>query len=980
MAENIYGADADSTAGTPLTQVEVSTITTTTSPAVTLEAGDTGIRVASLQNSSEIGQDSATSSNDLATVVATTSGDIVNGVRTTANPTPSTDDVLNTSSQQDYGIDYANADRGLGPSSIGTPQTVIPNPLHNYATYTYGISLHMMSPGNFTAMMSSANPLYTPSNVLVASAGRFNTTLRNAAFRDTDFYFDDLRIRTVIGSSHSNNVIDISFTLIEPNGFTFINRLLDAATNSPFVGGVNNAATDAKNYLDIPYMLQIDFFGSTDIGMPMGQILEPKHIPVTITGIKTKVSTKGAEYRITAVPYNHKSFQQTVASTPTNFQVKAATVRDFFGTGAASQATYSAAFNNGTRIDELNRELASATTDAARQDIQFQLNQATDANQVYTVKDGYANAINGWYTYLQYKRKRATVDRVSIILDPEIGNCLVTMPEQNDTRRMANTTNSAVQAARTALLNSAGVNTAGPQFTQGYYPVPAGMPIDKVIEIVIRTSTYITNQINDPITDKPETIAQKLGRPVQWFKIVPRIEIGEYDYLTGEYAKHYIYHVKKWTVSNSLPVAPMGKASGFVKKYSYMYTGKNSDVLDVSLDFDTLYYLQMTANKTENQLTTDMKRPNYLVVDNSAPEIAPTNVVAPKRKVYVPQDIRDSGQFNVTRNPKTLSGGDLHRSLTGTARGDMINVKLTIIGDPSFIKQDDVFYGQNAVRNGTIFSNPLLTPNGSIITDDGELYVLLQFRTPTDYDEVTGMYRDDRYAYSMFSGVYKILTVDNNFSRGKFTQVLDLARLMDQPAYDDLLGGQYATVYQFQRIEQQILTAALTPLQNITRNAAGRLLGSLSSIMAVASAAQQIAQNAQAIATGMLSAILGNAVSRVTEKIGTAVQGWAKEYIFTPLENWWNDITTQVGEWFDDVMFKAEMFFTGNWDSYTSEFMTCTADSFATDLTTIADRLPEGVGLDFSLMSEYSVDQLLSDLGIEAFDAVDDSVIDSLDW
>lgn len=978
MADDIYGADVDNSTGTTLTQVEVNTITTSNSPVVTLEAGDAGIRIATVQVSSEFNQDIATS-DELATVVATTSGDVVNGVQTTANPTPSVDDVLNTSTQEDYSIDFFNANKGLGASSVGTPQTVIPNPLNNYATYTYGLSLHMMSPTNFTSIMSSGNPIYTPANVLVASAGRFNSYLRNAAFRDTDFYFEDLKVKTVIGSVKSHNVIDVSFTLIEPNGFTFINRLLDAATNAPFVGA-NNTATDAKNYLDIPYMLQIDFFGSTDFGVPMGQILEPKHIPIMITGIKSKVSTKGAEYRITAVPYNHKSFQQTVASTPTNFQVKAATVRDFFGTGAASQAIYNAAFNNSARVADLNRELAAATTEAARQDIQFQLNQTTDANQVYTVNDGYANAINGWYTYLQYKRKRATADRVSIILDPAIGNCLVTMPERNDTRRMANSTNSAVQAARTALLNSAGVNTAGPQFTQGYYPVSAGMPIDKVIETVIRTSTYITSQIKDPVTDNPETMAEKLSRPLNWFKIIPRVEIGEYDYLTGEYSKHYIYHVKQWTVSNKLPVAPMGKAAGFVKKYSYMYTGQNNDVLDVTLDFDTLYYLQMTANKTENQLTTDMKRPNYLVVDNSAPEISPTNIVTPKRKVYVPQDLRDSAQFNAARDPKTLSGGDLHRSLSDVARGDMLTVKLTIIGDPTFIKQDDVFYGQNAVRNGTMFSNSLLTPNGSIITDDGELYVLLQFRTPTDYDEVTGMYRDDRYSYSMFSGVYKITTVDNVFSRGKFTQVLDLARLMDQPAYDDLLGGQYSTVYQFQRIEQQILYAALTPLQNITRNAAGRLLGSLSGVMAVVSAAQQIAQNAQAIATGMLSAVVGNAVSRVTEKIGNAVQGWAKEHIFTPLENWWNDISSQVGEWFDDVMFKAEMFFTGNWDSYTSEFMTCTADSFATDLTTIADRLPEGVGLDFSLMSEYSVDQLLSDLGIEAFDAVDDSVIDSLDW
>jgi hypothetical protein len=37
--------------------------------------------------------------------------------------------------------------------------------------------------------------------------------------------------------------------------------------------------------------------------------------------------------------------------------------------------------------------------------------------------------------------------------------------------------------------------------------------------------------------------------------------------------------------------------------------------------------------------------------------------------------------------------------------------------------------------------------------------------------------------------VYKIVQVENEFSRGQFTQTLDLIRLFDQPAWDSLQGS-----------------------------------------------------------------------------------------------------------------------------------------------------------------------------------------------
>ena len=108
----------------------------------------------------------------------------------------------------------------------------------------------------------------------------------------------------------------------------------------------------------------------------------------------------------------------------------------------------------------------------------------------------------------------------------------------------------------------------------------------------------------------------------------------------------------------------------------------------------------------------------------------------------------------------------------------MINVKLKILGDPEFIKQDDIFF--NPRTNPDQNSGKLIDKNGSIMFDSAERFVLLTFNTPVDVDPESGlMVVDSKYTTSAFSGIYKIITVDNEFTGGAFTQTLDLIRIFE---------------------------------------------------------------------------------------------------------------------------------------------------------------------------------------------------------
>jgi hypothetical protein len=137
---------------------------------------------------------------------------------------------------------------------------------------------------------------------------------------------------------------------------------------------------------------------------------------------------------------------------------------------------------------------------------------------------------------------------------------------------------------------------------------------------------------------------------------------------------------------------------------------------------------------------------------------------------------------------KSVLVNDFSKSMMSSSRGDMINVKLKIIGDPEFIKQDDLFL--NPANNpGSSSDNAVDPKTNSIIYDAAEVHVLLTFRTPIDFNPEDGLMDFAPSKYSVFSGVYKVITVENEFTRGQFTQSLDLVRLFDQPEWDSIDGA-----------------------------------------------------------------------------------------------------------------------------------------------------------------------------------------------
>ena len=631
------------------------------------------------------------------------------------------------------------------------------NDLDEYANYTYGLSLHFIPVETYNSLAKGGN--YNPgSNVLIASAGRRDDSgfSRRSNFQE-DFYFENLKFTTIIGYNSRNrgsNAIDVSFTIIEPYGITLMDRILKVATEE-----------GAKNWNQMPFMLQIDFYGNTGDGEPVAIEGHTKYIPIKIIACNIKTSTRGSEYRFSAVPYNHSAFHETVGSSPAFLEVIAGTVGEFFkadqsAAGEADAITAEQKYyvdekqasRNRNRLDP--RDQPESTSEYRDLEQQERESKST----AYTV-GSYAAALNSYQDQLKKNNHQSKPDRYEFVIDDEIAKSLIVKPTSNNVKSTPMATKHNKKATMIKGLRARLSGGSVPVTTDKQaIPINAGTSILDVINLAIRNSDYIAKNVNP-------TESNDIGnKPINFYKIIPEITIGEYDEKRKVYQQTFKYHIKKFSYYNTrYPGAIRGVPQTWEKEYSYMFTGKNNSILDFNIEFDALFYTAMTANASKFK-TEEVDAAKAESDKGGGNESAQNNRLAVNRIAYVPNQTMVGTDKVGSNDVKNVGANDLYQSIMTNSRGDMINVKLKITGDPDLIKQDDYYSDLGK----------------SIPMDAKEIFAYLTFRSPSDINQDTGLYDFESYPKSEFSGIYKIIAVENSFERGQFTQTLDLIRLMEQ--------------------------------------------------------------------------------------------------------------------------------------------------------------------------------------------------------
>jgi hypothetical protein len=248
--------------------------------------------------------------------------------------------------------------------------------------------------------------------------------------------------------------------------------------------------------------------------------------------------------------------------------------------------------------------------------------------------------------------------------------------------------------------------------SQRNFSIHAGQHRVQAIEMVVRNSSYITDQ-QLRLIDESTQEERSNGTPIQnfaWFKISLKSEpIGNaVDPKRGDYPYRFTFMVSIYEIKSINSVwFPRTRFRGVHKSYPYWFTGQNTAVLDYQQNFDNLYYTVVSGNS-----------------DRLAQQIT-SNFTEIPRYVYQPTSGQSSQGADGRTNEPAANAADYLYSPS-----DIGLVKIKILGDPAWIAQGEIYRGNDPQ---TFNFSPFNT-DGTINLESQEILFEIVWQRPVDYD------------------------------------------------------------------------------------------------------------------------------------------------------------------------------------------------------------------------------------------------------
>ena len=694
--------------------------------------------------------------------------------------------------------------------AIQTEQALIPNkrwqnPLGNFPSYTYQISLYMITPDAYDAFIasgrsdinaisnmapgavsmdaaesqataqatrdattsnnaptrtmggsppspSSANApttQYTNGAYLVAQSGGINNnTSKRAPGFDLDYYIDDLKMTQAINgkdTQSATNTFDMQFTITEPYGFSFVTKLRNAATELAKISKTKNIE-DLKNPSKQFFILGIRFLGyDAD-----GNIIDP-----------TKVSA--ADGDPTGNAYGLYQRYYDIIITEMKFKIDGNTV--VYNIKAANPATGSVF---GTKRGMIDR--GAVVQGKTVIDCLIGTGGGDNSN-----RGGGAGGISGNVGLLAKlnKDEQTLLENKSINIANEwdiafLGSSLFSIPSASivskadlDKRKWA-----MGLVFTTDQVNIAASENATPDNTVRQISFSKGGPIIQCINDIIVQSSYLEDALKtiyvssltpDQLANAPAEIQSYKKTDIKWYNISAEIKVLGWDTKRKDFAYKTTYIIQEYQtpvitapgVNNGAPYY------GPHKRYEYWFTGKNSEILSYDQQMDnTFFNVAVSGKATTSASSGGGEDIGTKIGEQNAVKTGRLDVGLQAQNAYV-TSLYDPGAYAAA--------------------------KIRILGDPDFLMQPaassinslyNQFYGTDGFT---------VNPNG------GQVFIEINFREPQDYDNRTGLMSINKsiqfWAYpneiqaqidARGGGVsYMVTKVNSSFSKGKFEQELE---------------------------------------------------------------------------------------------------------------------------------------------------------------------------------------------------------------
>ena len=574
-----------------------------------------------------------------------------------------------------------------------------------------------------------------------------------------DMFLDNVEIETMMAFSENGGTTQptsINFDVFEPFS---INGFIEALHVSAVAAGF-------PSYAGAPFLLKMEFIGYPDgEDMPKAKIVDKatRYFPMLITGIDVTVNETGTRYKLTAVGYNEGGF-----GNPSQLKkpVKMAgnTVKDILENlmiGVNKQIV---------EADDLARKKKSAANEHDEYKIKF---------PVWKDNEGFVDGLND-----------IGGAKVTEILKD---NALYKFPDPGTT------TKPTTQQTRGQQNPTPEQNQKRPEF----YKLEPGNPVvqfaegknlHECIASVIRDSKYIRNIVEKLASPEWKTVVDSNGM-VDYFLIRMEVENKEviddeaqrpYQIYTYVITQHKIMYTRIPNYgSEQLDMTKIAPLS--LREYNYIYTGKNVDVLNFKLNFNTLFFEaipQALGNNNSPPARDAAAKSNETKPRSAVDETTKQNVTA-RGLPAVPRKpdpfltgvgAQDNGGQRQDDAYYALAKG-MHEAIVNS-KGSMLTGEIEILGDPYYLVTGGIGnYNPTPSKN-----SPRETDDGEAAFNYGEVLITIYFRNPQDLDplEKGGRLRFDPELIP-FSGVYRVNKAKSMFKDGIFKQSLEIMRTPGQP-------------------------------------------------------------------------------------------------------------------------------------------------------------------------------------------------------
>jgi hypothetical protein len=684
------------------------------------------------------------------------------------------------------------------PSPKSNLKNLVPNPLEQFASFSPLWTLAVLTPEQFNnpqlyrddnsfgggdfGMDDQTGEIWTDGQIIFSSGGRGDEYRTKTYHGQPEYFIDDFSMRTVVTATKetgTSNAIKFDFTVIEPYS---MGLLLQSMQNAAVKAGYTN-------YLEAPFVLKLDIQGWSERGQVISSI-KPKFFVMKLTKATFNVNEGGSTYNVMGVPYNHNALSDITNTLYKDVSLASGTkgtVEELLVSGEESLCAY---LNNNEldlvkqgkiskpdvyevqfpeRPSEYIRSKKQEKDKGATQDLSKQKRERVitgtslsgDVQQSGIIDSKYGNNPIGRskFGFDQGKGGNFTFKKENLVTNEETGKV--------DREKMA------VDPDKRTFF-----------FKQS-------QSITSIIEQIITSSTYA----KDAVT------AGKIAPDgmMTWFRIDVQMEYLEFDPLVGDYARKIIFRVVPYKVHHSIfsnpTSAPIGYgelAKKIVKRYDYIYTGQNADILKFDIQINNLFFTGINPSKESDNA--QISNPDQKgTVSETAKTTSTGKGISPEAQAA------NLGRSRPRRDPELLknkvAGGsgsrdteqmiaeNFHQAFLNASSADLIKVKLEILGDPYWLVD-------SGISNYFSPENPIsdqITEDGTMNFEGTDVYIFISFRTPADVNEKTGLYQFSKFEKeSPFSGIYKVTFVENKFEDGNFIQELSCIRMQGQPSdYDD---------------------------------------------------------------------------------------------------------------------------------------------------------------------------------------------------